>query len=918
MRNDLPTYHDPPVRTMEFLRWFCAEQYLEEVEGDLFELFQEEVETYGIDRARKRFFWTAVRYIRPFFFGSKDISLHLDYQQAMFRHYFKISTRHLFKQPVFSFINISGLAIGMACCIAVLLFIHDETSYDQYHEKEQTLYRLSNRSILMSSGDESLSATTPILWGPALKKDFPEILDFTRFVKLADSENPWELTLGKEKFFESELLYTDPATLRLFSWPLLQGDPKTALDDPFSIVITKSIAQKYFAGAEVIGSTITIDPRLRNNDGSLTGQTFEFTVTGVMQDIPDRSHFHFNFLLPSVGLNNVYDGDINSGAGLDSWYWRGNVAHTYLHLKPGTDPEALAAKLPEFQDRYLGDATRSRGYYYLPHLQKINEIYLAGNYYNQLAPAGSRDYIFFFSLIALFVMLIACINFMNLSTARSTVRAKEVGLRKVVGAFRRQLISQFLSESVLISVIAFVIGLGLASLIMPVLYEYLDKEFSMDFGKEFPFIGRLFLLALLTGLVAGSYPAFILSRFRPVQVLKGLIPGKAKGAVLRQGLIVFQFALSAFLIIVTLTLFRQLSFMRSHHLGFDQERQVVLLPNDTRPLARHYEVIRDELRNGPYVQDVTLTSGVPGVGGGGELYVAKGAPAEDGFGLIECLVDYNYVDLFGLELVAGRNFSDQLGTDAGRRDENGRLREVKAILNEEAVRSFGWASPEEAIGKQIIRDPHAADWTAEVIGVMKDFHFQTLREPITPAALFLASNSNYMVFKLASGNIQPALAAIEAQVRKFDPESAFDYRFLDEAFQEQYFFEERLGRVFSYASTLAIIIACLGLFGLAAFTTSRRFKEIGIRKTLGATPSQIVLLLSQGFTKLVIIATFIAIPAAYLATERGLAFFAYRIDFNIWIYLAALVLSVLIAFLTVGFQTLKAAQTNPVESLKVE
>jgi putative ABC transport system permease protein len=913
-----PPYHDPPQRLLRLLRWFCAESFMEEIEGDLFELFQEEVEEYGLKRARRRFFFTALRYINPYFYGKKTFLDHLSHQPDMLKHYFKISLRRLVKQRFYALINVLGLAIGMACCITVLLFVHDESSYDQYHEDSDQMYRLAIQSVLLSSGDEQQIAVSPVLWAPALKKDYPEVTGFARFVSLTEPDDPWALTAGEHTFQEKNILYADPSALELFNWPLLQGTVENALTQPHSVVITESMAEKYFGDADPMGKTLQLDPRRRGNDGRLTGETIEYTVSGVLEDVPRHSHFTFDFLLPSIDLNEVYGGDINTGANLNNWYWRGLVAHTYLKIKEGMEPAALEKKFAEFQDRYLGDATRSRGYYYVPYLQPLEEIYLAGDMAGQLQTAGNRNYMYMFSLVAFFVLLIACINFMNLATARSALRAKEVGLRKVVGAQRAQLISQFLSESVLISLAAFLLALLIAYVALPPFYQYLEKEWAIDYSREAPFLISLFLLGLAVGIFAGSYPAFILSRFRPAQVLRGLLPKYTSGAFVRKGLVIFQFVISAFLIIGTLTVFKQLRFMRNHDLGFDQERVLVLPPDVGLPLSSQYEAVKEELLSLPQIADVTMASGVPGQGGGGELYAAKGAGADEGFGLGELFVDHNYTDLFGLQVIAGRVFSKEMTTDQPIRNEEGRIREVKTVINEAAVKQFGWSSPQEAIGKQIIRDPNAVDWTATVIGVVKDFHFQSLQQEIQPGALILLPSYSHMAIKLKEGDPGKTLAAVEEKVKEFTPELTFNYNFLDETFREQYEFEQSLGEIFSYISSLAIFIACLGLLGLAAFTTTRRIKEIGIRKTLGASISDIVLLLSKDFTKLVIVAVLLAIPLAYWATERWLEEFAYRIPSNWSTYIFAGLLAIAIAWLTISFQTVRAARRNPVQSLQSE
>lgn len=845
-------------------------------------------------------------------------SAELALRMSMFRNYWKVAVRSIGRYKSTALINITGLAIGIACCIVIMQFVKEETSYDAYHENKSRLYRVTLASVEMSSGESQETATSSILWGPALQRDYPEVESYTRFVKLASADNPWQLSYENHSFFEEHILYADPSVFELFSWPLVQGDPATALSEPRTIVLTERTAAKYFNKEDPIGKTITLDPRLRDGDGQLIGSTFEYTVSGVLKDIPRHSHFRFDFLLPSSGLNSIYGGDINTGTGLDSWFWRSRVAHTYLLLRAGASPAGLEAKFEDFLARYVGDDTRSRGYYFEPAFQRLDDIYLDGPKANQLAGVGSTTDIMMFSIISFFILCIACINFMNLSTARSSARAKEVGLRKVVGAHRSQLVTQFLGESILISLLACVFAVFLVWIIRPVFYGYLGRELAVDGSEFLPFLLSFLALGLLVGTAAGSYPAFFLTRFTPAQGLKRQSMSGTAGAFVRKGLIVFQFVITAFLIIATLTVFNQLEYMRSYNLGFDQERVVVLPPNVAQPLASRYDALRDALLKNPQIKDVTIASGVPGQGGGGDLYGRQGAPPDQSFGLGEIFVDYNYVSMFGIEMVAGRDFSTAFGADQPVTNENGWYTEVAVILNEEGVRRFGWSSPEEAIGQQIIRDPNAVDWTGKVVGVVKDFHFQDLRQPISAGALILVPEYSYVAVKLNPGNLTNSIAFIEETVSGFSADAGFEYTFLDEAFQRQYQAEQQLGEVFSYISFLAIFIACLGLFGLAAFTADQRVKEIGVRKVLGASMLDVVVLLSKGVTRLVLIAVVIALPLAYFATERWLEYFPYRIDFSPGTFFLSCVLAVFVAVLTISYQTIKAANADPVESLRYE
>lgn len=836
----------------------------------------------------------------------------------MLSHHIRFSLRHMSKQKLYTFLNICGLALGMTCFIVVSSFVKDEYSYDQYHEDAHQLHRLSLQSVVMSSQDENLSAQTPILWGPALLRDYPEVESFARFVKLPDEDEPWQFRTSDKEFLEHEILHTDPAALKMFNWPLIKGSPEHALANPRSIVITQSMARKYFGTEDPMGKVIEIDPHLRDHDGSLTQEVFEHTVTGVMQDVPHHSHFTFDFLAPADDLSEVLGGDINSGGDLNPWYWRGPIAYTYLKLTEGLEVESLEAKFPQFLETYLGDATTSRGYYYVPFLQPIEEIYLGGNMDSQLSPVGDRTYPAIFSIVALLILALACINFMNLATARSSMRAREVGIRKTIGAFRSQLVQQFLIESVLICFFAFIISITLARWALPIFYSYLGKEWVFHPEIQWPLLTGLLFLSLIVGLLAGSYPAMILSRFKPVDVLRGFMPNTLQSTMIRKGLVVFQFFISAFLILVTLTIVRQVNFMKHHELGFDQDHVLVLPPDVMQNFPQNATSLKEQLLMIPEVEDVVLTSAVPGQDINGDLYAEKGEDPNTGFPIGEFFVEPNFPSLFDLKLLAGRDFFDSENGDQPILEENGRVKEVKAILNREAIKKFGWLTPDNAIGKQIIRDPNAGDWTATIIGVVEDFNIQTLEEPMVPIALIMMPRYSHAAIKLKEGNPASAITAIQETVSQLDDNIVFNYNFLDETFQQQYAKQEDLAEVFGYLSILSLIIASLGLFGLASFSISRRVKEIGIRKTLGASTSGLVVLLSKNFLLLVSIAVLLSLPVTYYGIERWLELYAYRIDSHLITFLTGFVILFTIAFLTVSSQTLKAARRNPVISLRAD
>ncbi len=835
----------------------------------------------------------------------------------MFKNYLKIAFRNLLRHKAYSLINLTGFAVGMACCIVVLLFVQDEVQYDTYHERGDRIYRISNRAVLMSTGEEDIVADSPFLWGPAMKQEYPEVADYVRFSSITSPNDPWEVRHGEATFSESRLLYADPSVFGIFSWPLRQGNAETALAQPKSIVLSESMARKYFGQENPVGKILIVDPKRRDRSGRLTHETLDYKVTGVMKDIPRRSHFTADFLLSFVDLNDVYGEDVTTGNVLNLGWWRWRMTYTYLLLKEGAEPVTLAAKLPDFLERHVHEASKARGFYYNAFLQPLPEIYLGGNFGGQLAPVGDQNKIYMFSLVAFFILCIGCINFTNLSTARATRRAKEVGMRKVVGAEGRQLIKQFLGESMLISFIALLLALGLVEIILPFFYQYLGKTFVRETADIIPLVLGIAGIGLFAGLLAGSYPAFLLSRFKPVTMLRA-DAGSTKGQRLRKGLVVFQFAISVFLIVATLTVYKQLSFMRNYQLGFDQEQVMVLPPTLGRALMPDYQAFKNELKKQTGVVDVIAASALPGFGGGGDVYGEAGAPGEQAKGIAECWVEYNFIEMFGLEVIAGRNFSREMTTDAGVRDENGRLIDLALIINEEAVKAFGWESPEAALGKRLVRDPKAKDFIGTIIGVVKDFHFQSLRQPIAPLVMSVLPDYGFIAVKAHANNLPETIAAIRQTVERFAPGVAFEMSFLDENFAGLYQAEQKMSEIFGYISSLAIFIACLGLFGLASFTVERRTKEIGVRKVLGASATGIAGLLSKDFVKLVLAANLIAWPIAYFAMNKWLQDFAYRINIGRWVFALAGGIALIIALLTVSTQAIKAALANPIEALRYE
>lgn len=864
--------------------------------------------------AANRWYWSQLLRSLPPFLNDT-----LFWRTAMLRNYIIIAFRNLLKHKSYTVINISGLAIGLACAIVVLIFVRTENTFDNYHVEKDRLYRLSLASEVISSGSSQERAVTSILWGPTLKKDYPEVEEYIRFVQLADQNNPWEFIYNNNSFTESSILYADPSVFKTFSWELTQGDPETALTEPSTMVLTESMAAKYFGSENPVGKVIAIDPKQRDQNGNMMTTTFDYTVVGVIQDIPKNSHFTFDFLMPTANLNNIFGGDINTGAELDTWFWRGSLGYTYLLLQEGTNPTDLEAKFPEFLANYPIDSeTRARGYFYTPYLQSLENIYLDGNIGGQMATVGDQEQINMFSIVAIFILLIACINFMNYTTAHSSRRAHEVGMRKVVGAYRKQLVGQFLGESLFTSLISLVIAIGLAWFVLPIFYQYLNKTFFFNYEDAAFLLVSIIAVGLFTGLISGLYPAMFLSKFKPILILKNSFSAKSNNGILRKGLVVFQFSISVFLIIATLVVYNQLNFMRNYEMGFDDAQLLVLDSNISRSLEGSYDALKSQLLENPRIQAVTHSSTFPGFGGGGDLYVRSGDSADDGFGLLEAYVENNYTDVMGLDLIAGRNFSPDIALDRGIRDENGRIRETSVILNEEAVTRFGWSSPEEALGGQIIRDPNANDFTATVIGVIKNFNYQSLHNEIQPLGLVAIPNYNYIAIKVDPVDMANSINFIDEKTSAFLTDTPFEYSFLDESFAQQYAEEERTTEVFSYISFLAIFITSLGLFGLAAFVAQQKTKEIGIRKVLGASAAGILYDFIRSFALLILISFIIGMPLAYYVADDWLSDFPFRIDVSPGIFISAAVLTFVIAFFTIGYQTYKATHVNPVEALKAD
>lgn len=808
----------------------------------------------------------------------------------MLKNYIKIALRNIRKNPGYSFINISGLALGMGVCILILLYVQFELSYDKYHDNSDRIVRVT-RAWFNQDGETSLHlghAAPP--FGPMLENDFEgTVEEMVRFFQV----NPL-LRYEDKSFVEDRFFFADPEVFNLFSWKMVEGDPATALTYPDGIVLTESMAEKYFGDEDPMGKAF---------EGEVQGVDLQFQVRGVIEDVPENSHFQFDFLASMEPVVQFYGGQ----AAMMQNYGSNNFA-TYLLLPEGYDYQRLQDQIAAFMDRNLAreghDRPASEGTMLI--LQPLTDIHLHSNLDSEIEANSRIEYIYIYTAIALFILIIACINFMNLSTARSVKRAVEVGLRKVIGADRASLIKQFIGESMVMALLSLFLAMLLVELILPFANDFIDKDLGLNLFQNYTQLIGLIGIVAFVGLVAGSYPAFFLSGFEPASVLKGTFKAGKIHERFRSVLVITQFAISIALIACMLVVFTQLNFMKNKDLGFDKENVAVLPVSEQ--ITSNYENIRQRLLSHPGILNVSMASRVPS----GRLLDSQGASAEvDGelqeinFRIADIHIAHDYLETFDIDLVAGRDFDINLASDSTE----------SFILNESAVRTIGWSSPEEAIDKEF----HYGNRRGRVIGVVQDFNFESLHQSIAPIVFLIPDDRiSSIAIKIRDSEREDALDFLEEQWATLRPGYPFSYFFVQDNFDEQYRAEERLGTLFGFFAVLAIIIAALGLYGMASFTTQQRVKEIGIRKVLGASVSQIVLRLSTKFTALVVIAIAIAIPVAWFAMKQWLSNFAYQIDIPVWAFTLAAITALLIALITISYQSVKAALVNPVESLRSE
>jgi putative ABC transport system permease protein len=805
----------------------------------------------------------------------------------MFKNYLKVALRNLWKNKAFSAINIIGLAAGLAVCLLIVLYVVDELSYDKYNKNASRIYRLD--ADIYFNDTQAIFAVAPDPLAPTLKLEYPVVEEMTRvnfqrdvLVK-KDNQNVQDHNVG----------YVDSTFFKVFTIPMIAGDPLTALKEPNSLVIDKTTAKKYFNSTDVVGKILRVD----NNT--------DCKITGVIKDVPRQSHFHFHFLRPR---------------GKDNESWLSNNTFNYIMLKPGVSQAEMQKHVDATISKYIGrdleqelhsslKDLESKGNHFIYHMMPLTDIHLRSDKSYEIEANGDITYVYIFSVIAIFILFIACVNFMNLSTARSANRAKEVGIRKVAGSLRVHLITQFLNESVLLSFFSLLFAIGIAALLVPLFNQLAGKEMSVATLFSTWLFPVMIALVFLVGLLAGSYPAFYLSSFQPIEVLKGKLAKGFKSSWLRSGLVVFQFCISIALIIGTIIIYEQLDYMRSRKVGYNRDQ--VLVIHNAYYLDNQIHTFRNELLNIPGVRNASISGDLPtstDFDNEGWFRDAIMDPSK-AVVLTNFFIDNDYIPTLGMEIKEGRNFSKDFPTDS-----------LGVILNEAAVRVLGY---KDALKETLYR-PNFYDngihgsLAYHVIGVVKDFNFSSMHQSVGPLIIVRGENWGAIAVRADTKNMSSTINAIKNKWAGMVPAQPFNYTFMDADFDNMYTTEQRTGTLFITFAVFAILIGCLGLFGLVTYAAEQRIKEIGVRKVLGASVSGIVAMLSKDFAKLILIASLIAFPIAWWAMHKWLQSFAYRITISWWIFIVAGFTALVIALLTVSFQAIRAAIANPVKSLRTE
>ena len=800
----------------------------------------------------------------------------------MLQNYLKIGFRNLLKNKLFSAINISGMAISIGCFLIIALFVYDELQYDKHIENVSSKFRIYNDHY-NANGFQRKVAMVPPMIGPTLLAEFPEVKAFSRLMYV---NSPVLFERGEVKFSESNGGYADPYFLEMFSLHLLEGDMKTALKEPNMIAINATLKRKFFGDKPALGETMQIE----NED---------FKISAVFEDFPQHAHLQLTYF---IAMESLYK---QIPERMLLWGW--NQFHTYIEVKPGTDANAVESKLQPFAERHAWPVTKEQGTYYIPHLLPVKDVHLHAADQNwDIAVRGNAQTVYILSAAAIFILVIAILNFINLSTARAVARVKEVGVRKVLGAFRTQLIYQFISESVIVSLIALIIGGLAAELVLPALNTFTEKNIPSAVFLNPMMIGSLLIVTMIIGLCAGAYPAFYISGYMPAHILSNKQSGRSGRAMLRKGLVVLQFILSFFLIIASLIVTDQHRFLRSNDMGFNKDNVVTLTLRGT--MTENLETTKHAFENNPGVISSSFQYGLPGEAYAGDSFndveTGKNIP------ISMLMVDHDYVKTLGLKIIAGRDFDMNRPSDIN----------DAFILSEEGAKALGFTNPEDALEHRVSWPRWDAPDTlkqGKIIGIVKDFHLNSLKDKLTPIAMQVYPYGySTLSLKIKGDNVPETIRQMETTWKQFNTEWPFSYRFLDDNFDKLYKSEEKLAVLFTFFTGFTIFVACLGLFGLVVYSTSQKYKEISIRKVLGAEDLSLVFGLSKTYFVLIAIAFVIAIPFSYYAAKEWLQTFAYHIDLTPFLFIKAALLIMTLSLVTVAIQSLKAARANPVDALK--
>jgi putative ABC transport system permease protein len=795
----------------------------------------------------------------------------------MLRNYLLIALKNIRKQKLFSLINISGLTIGITCCLMLFLFILNEFSFDTFHRNGKNIYRIMRTGEL--NGEAREVAYVSPAYATALLNDYPDAIK--QAVRVVPDNDL--ITYKNVSYNEKHIYLTDSNFFQFFDFALIKGKAATVLSEPNSIVLTKTSAKKYFGKEDPIGKMVEFNKKR------------QLKVTGVCEDVPVNSHLQFDMIISLSTLRSIVSPE---------WFTQfpSNSLFTYVQLNPSINPAQLQKRFPAFMDKYLGDYYASSGFKMGLIIKPLNQVYFASGAFDNVKH-GNKKMVYVFMSIAILILIIACINFVNLATARANDRSKEVGLRKVLGAIRKQLVGQFILESILYAAIASLLSIGLLQLLMPAYSNLLGYTLPSYWTNPWTYVFLLSVI-IVVGLLAGSYPALMLSSFSPIDSLKGKLKRGKGGVFFRKTLVVFQFGISVLLIISVVVIVKQMSYIKNTDLGFDKE-QSMIVGLDNTDISQHKQQFKNQLLNIPGVKNVSLMSGEPGGFHDSYGFEAEANPNENYLFNTE-FTDFDFVKTLNLKIIAGRDFSEKFGTDST----------DAVLINRTAATKLGY-TPEQAIGKWI-RNTTRDSLKRRIVGVVEDYHYVSLKEPIGPLVISPGADRRQALIKLRTNNLSSTINDIKKVYAAAAPSYPFEYNFLDERFDRLYRTESRQQSVLSIFSIIAIFIACLGLFGLASYTAVKRTKEIGVRKVLGSSVQNIVLLLSKDLLKPVLAGTLIAIPVGYYAMSKWLQGFAYRINFHWWMFAIAIVVAVSIALLTVGLQAIKAALANPVKSLRTE